>query len=347
MAVPSQDVTEVFAELGELEKEFANVEIDACTWWNTLRSDREFCLPATDRDLVRTKEFKLRALYSKRKALLDRIPDFWPTVFCSGPREVQQYLQPQDRPLFASLKSFTIDRYQIESEDKGEPRSLRFTFEFAPNDFIEDTKLVKEFEYQPHEDGPGHLTSKPVPIKWKSKKKDLTFGLLDGAVELFKAEEALQLKNGNTVIEIVDREALWQHEKLREKLVEIEDSSEPEQQVPSFFTWFGFRGAVNPEPKKKPAENGAEEADEDEEDEEDDFEEMLEVEVFPPGEDLATSLAEGLWVEAMDYFMWAQEQGDGFDFDGDAEDDDDEEVPELVEDVGDEPDRPRKKQRKA
>lgn len=42
MAVPSQDVTEVFAELGELEKEFANVEIDACTWWTASRSNREF-----------------------------------------------------------------------------------------------------------------------------------------------------------------------------------------------------------------------------------------------------------------------------------------------------------------
>jgi hypothetical protein len=269
-------------------------------------------------------------------------------VFGSGPEEIQQFFSPDDLALLAFLKSFSVERYQINSADKGEPRSLRFTFEFAPNKFLQDTKLVKDFEYQPRKDGPGSLVSKPVSIKWMSKKQDLTHGLLDAAVELYNAEEALQLKSGDDVIDIVDRESLWQHEKLREKLVKLD---EDEEKQPSFFNWFGFRGAVNPAVSKKAAANGAGGAGgADGEDEEDDVEEMLEVEIFPAGEEVAIALAEELWTDAMDYFMSAQEEDVGFDGFDDGEDgedeDEDADVPELVEAKEEETDRPRKKQRR-
>ncbi|EXJ60774.1 hypothetical protein A1O7_04927 [Cladophialophora yegresii CBS 114405] len=324
MAVPSEEVAEVFATLGDLEREFAEVELDA----------------------LRRKEFNLRPLYNKRKELLDRVPDFWPTVFGSGPEEIQQFFTPDDLALGASLQSFSVERYQIESAEKGEPRSLCFSFEFAPNDFIQDTKLVKEFEYRPRKDGPGSLISKPVPIKWKSKKKDLTHGILDAAVELHNAEEALQLQNGDKVVDIVDREALWQHEKLREKLSKLDEEQDYQ---PSFFNWFGFRGTVDATPETS-TKNGVDNADEEEEDDDEDddeMEEMLEVEIFPAGEEVAIALAEELWTNAMDYFMSAQD-GDAEEFEGlDAEsDDEDEDAPELVNAKEEEIAPPRKKQRK-
>jgi len=304
-------------------------------------------LATVDSDVVRRKEFDLRPLYSKRKTLLDRLPDFWPTVFGSGPEEIQQSLSPADLALLAFLKSFSVERYQIKSADKGEPRSLRFTFEFAPNDVLQDTKLIKDFEYQPRENGPGSLISKPVPIRWKSKKTDPTHGLLDAAVELYNAEGALQLNNGDNVLDIVDREALWQHEKLRDKLVKLD---EDEENQPSFFNWFGFRGSVNPVPPKKKPENGTDGADEEDDDDEDEdeVEGMLEVEIFPAGEEIAIALAEELWTDAMDYFMSSQDEEDAdFDgFDDGEEDDEDEVIPELVKADDDEIDRPRKKQRK-
>ncbi|KIX09249.1 uncharacterized protein Z518_00328 [Rhinocladiella mackenziei CBS 650.93] len=323
MSSPSEDVAEVFEELGSLEKEFAEVELD----------------------ILRRKEFSLRPLYFKRNTLIDRIPDFWPTVFGNGPEEIQQFFSPADLALISSLKSFSVERYQIESETKGEPRSLRFTFEFAENEFIENRQLVKDFEYKPREDGPGSLVSKPVPIKWKGKQKDVTHGLLDAAVELYSAEEALKLKNGEKRVDMVERESLWQHEKLREKMIQLDESPEKEA---SFFNWFGFRGAVNTETPQKSATNGATGAgaDADEEDE-DEVEEMLEVEIFPAGEELAISLAEELWTDAMDYFMSAQDEApfdsNGFEIE---EDEDDEEVPELSPAVEDQDDRPRKRQRK-
>merc|ERR1711939_392508 len=292
MSSSVEDVGAVFESLGDLEKEFAQVELDA----------------------LRSKEYSLKPLYTKRKALLDRVPDFWPTVFGNGPQEVQQFLSPDDLALISCIKSFTVDRYQIESETKGEPRSLRFTFEFAENEFIENKQLVKDFEYKPREDGPGSLVSKPVPIKWK-------------------------LKNGKEQVEIVDREALWQHEKLRDKMVKLDESDEDQ---PSFFNWFGFRGAVNTSVPKKPADNGANGADDEDDDEE--VDQMLEVEIFPAGEEVAIVLAEELWTDAMDYFMSAQDDFPGAD-DSDMEDEeeDEEDAPELVtaEEV-----RPNKRQRK-
>lgn len=159
--------------------------------------------------------------------------------------------------------------------------------------------MVKEFEYKAREDGPGSLVSKPVPIKWKGKKNDLTHGLLDAAVELHAAEEALKLKDGKTEVEIVDREALWQHEKLREKMVKLDESDEDE---PSFFSWFGFRGAVDVLKPKHAAENGANGAEAEEDEDDEDFDQMLEVEIFPAGEEVAIALAEELWPDAMDYF---------------------------------------------
>ncbi|KAK5056771.1 hypothetical protein LTR84_012303 [Exophiala bonariae] len=323
MSDAGEDIATVFEELGDLEKEFADTELDA----------------------LRRKEFALKPLYAKRQALLERVPGFWPTVFGNAPEEVQQFFSPEDLSLLSSLISFSVDRYQIQTESKGEPRSLRFTFEFGANDIIEDAKLVKDFEYRAGvPGGSGNFVSKPVAIKFKNKKKDVTHGLLDAAVELYSAEEALKLKNGDGEIDIVDREALWQHEKLRQKMIKLDE--EPEQE-PSFFNWFGFRGAVNSHAEREPkvsTTNGTSSPDEEEEGDDDDEDQMLELEIFPAGDDVAITLAEELWTDAMDFFMSAQDEG-AFDIDEDDEvSDDDDEAPELV---PVEDDRPRKKQRKA
>ncbi|KIX94069.1 uncharacterized protein Z520_10095 [Fonsecaea multimorphosa CBS 102226] len=318
MAPPLDDLAAIFNDLGDLERDFAQVEIDS----------------------LRRKEFHSRPLYSKRAALFERIPDFWPTVFGSGPEDIRQFFSPDDLPLIASIKSFSVDRYQIKTETEGEPRSVRFTFRFAPNEFMEDTSLVKEFEYRTAEDGPGNLISKPVPIKWKGKKKDPTRGLLDAAVELYKAEEALKLKNGDKLVEIVDREALWQYEKLLVKLEEDETAN----QQPSFFSWFGFRGAVNAGKSKRSAGDRADGSKEEEEDDgEDESDEMPEFEIFPAGAEVANALAEDLWPDAMDYFLSAGREYEGVDDEDEDEEEDEDDAPELV--LAEDDDRPRKKPR--
>ena len=245
---------------------------------------------------MRRKEVDLKDLYTRRSTLLSHVPSFWPTVFLNGPEEVQSLYSPSDLPVLSAIKNFTVERYQIKSHTEGEPRSLRFTFEFEKNEFFEDKVLMKEFEYKPDvSGGPGNLVSKAVPIKWKKGKgKDLTGGLLGAAMELEQAEGAL-----GKDVEQEERENLWQYEKLREKLEEAEE--EDGEQL-SFLNWFGFRGAVAEKPAKNEVDGEVNGEDEDDEDSDDEDDGMLDIEIFPAGEEVAIALAEDLWPGVMDYF---------------------------------------------
>lgn len=175
-----------------------------------------------------------------------------------------------------SLHSRSTDT-KLKQSPKASRAACAFTFEFGANDIIEDTKLVKDLEYRPGAPGgTGSCASKPVAIKFKNKKKDVTHGLLDAAVELYSAEEALKLKNGDQEIDIVDREALWQHEKLRQKMIKLDE--DPEQDL-SFFNWFGFRGDVGSRAEREPkvsTTNGTSSPDE-EEDDDNEEDQMLEL----------------------------------------------------------------------
>lgn len=287
---------------------------------------------------ARSKEHALKPLYTKRQKLLDTLEGFWPIVFQNAPDELSHFFTPLDLEILSTLKSFNVERYQIKSETQGEPRSVRFSFEFSSNEYLEDKLLVKEVEYK---SGPGiseGFVSAPVAIKWKSKKTDPTRGLLSGAVELYQAEQTLNNEGGE--VDAVERESLWQHEKLRDMLVKQDESDEDL----SFFCWFGFRGAI-----LQPDANASASGDDDEDDSDDEAE-MLDVEIFPPGEELTISLAEDLWptapVNFTEALMQPEDQDDSDDSDeemGDGDQDSDDETPELV--PAHEAERPNKKRR--
>lgn len=277
---------------------------------------------------ARRKEHDLKPLYNKRQKLLDSLDGFWPIVFQNAPDELSEFFTPLDLEILSTLKSFKVERYQIDSDTKGEPRSVRFTFEFSPNQYLEDRVLVKEIEYR---SGPGvaeGFVSTPIPIEWKNKKADPTRGLLNGAVELYQAEQTLNNEGGE--VDPVEREGLWQHEKLLDMIAKEDESDEDL----SFFCWFGFRGAI-----VKPTEEGPE--DEDEDDSDDEEETMIDAEIFPAGEELTISLAEDLWPTAPVSFTEALMESEGPEEDSDADSDElmgdgeegedsDEDTPELV-----------------
>lgn len=275
---------------------------------------------------VRQKEFSSRELYAKRNALTAAIPSFWSEILTSGavPAELGAVFTPLDVTVLESVKSLNVERYQIKSDTEGEPRSLRFTFEFAPNKFFSDTKIIKDFEYIAFGGGPGGYVSKPVNFKWtKDAKKAGVNKLLDLAEQLYQAEQAL---GHDGPVDQQERESLWQYEKLRKALEQVENE-EVEEDGHSFLEWFGYRGAVNTAPKPKPANgeaNGDAEDDEDDEEEEEDG--VLDVEIFPAGEDVAVAIAEDLWPNVMDYFI--QATTDGVE---EESDDDDDNAPELIE----------------
>lgn len=218
------------------------------------------------------------------------------------PPEIDQFIQPQDSQIFAeSLKSIEVSRPEIETS----PRSVSIKFEFAPNDFFENTVLEKTFWWRRASDGWTGLVSEPVNVEWK-KGKDLSEGLNGLAVQLFEARK----KAGDFL-----KRDLKEYEALAKKLESANAVNT------SFFTWFGFvsgRRYVSAEEsekaekeykeKKAKGETGkpdeTEEEDEDEEDDDKDDDSM--VEVHEEGEQLAIAIAEDLWPGAIKYFTQAQ-----------------------------------------
>lgn len=276
----------------------------------------------------------LRPLYEKRNKVISAPKiqnEFWIRVFSNAPGEIDEYVMPSDAAVLGSaLKNVTVERFEVNEKGQGEPRSLRFIFEFQAgeeNPFFENEKLVKDFYWrtQVTKSAKGNrrtwegLVSEPVRINWK-KDKDLTKGLLDAACDLADAEK----KNGGG-----ERKKLPEYEKLVQKISQLEadalaaETGEEGDEDPlspsgtSFFAFFGYRGKdVSAEHSKEATKEEEErfakitkgeavdDDDEEDDDHDDDDDELEEAEIFPDGEQLAISLAEDLWPNALKYYGW-------------------------------------------
>ncbi|KAL4867493.1 nucleosome assembly protein [Aspergillus spectabilis] len=321
---------EVAKEIGVLEQQFIRAEVEQ----------------------LRQSIVSFRPLYEKRAKLVahpDVASNFWLRVLSHAPAEVDEYITSADAAILGSaLKNLTVERFEVDEKGQGEPRSIRFTFEFHTDDknpFFENEKLVKEFYWRKQIlttpsgkkstwDG---LVSEPVRINWK-KDTDVTKGLLDATCDLFEAEK----KGG-------DRKELPEFKKLIEKLAEVEDVEDEDADDEdlglgqpsgsSFFNFFGYRGsdvtaeqsaAATKEENEKlekilKGEKVEDDEAEDDEDVDDDFET---IESFPGGAELAVALADDLWPNAVKYYVQSFEEGPEFDEDDfDDEDDEDEEAP--------------------
>lgn len=261
--------------------------------------------------------------------LPDVQPEFWMRVFASAPPEIDEYILPRDAQLLGEcLTNMTVERFELDAQGNGEPRSLRFTFEFKTgeeNPFFTNDKLVKEFYWrQEVSKSPAGrtrtwegLVSEPVRINWK-KDMDLTKGLLDAACDLADAEK----KKGGDRKKLPEYAALVQKvEEAEAEAAAAEDEDEDEEGMPSpvgmsFFGFFGYRGRDVSAAQSKEAAKEIEarwakvqrgedisEAGDDSDDEEDDSSDGLEeAEIFPDGDDLAVAIAEDLWPDALSYY---------------------------------------------
>ncbi|KAJ5378833.1 hypothetical protein N7509_011952 [Penicillium cosmopolitanum] len=261
------------------------------------------------------------------------------------PAEIDEFILPTDAAVLgAALKNMTVERFEVDAQGNGEPRSLRFIFDFQTgeeNPFFENSQLVKEFYWRKQiiRTSKGKrrtwegLVSDPVRINWK-KDMDLTKGLLDATCNLFDAEK----KKGG------DRKKLPEFEALVKKIAEVEaeeddeemeeDDEDEDPESPagtSFFAFFGYRGRdvsadvskmANKEDDERYAKilKGEDVEGDDDSDDEDDEEEMDELaddledaEIFPSGEELAISLAEDLWTDAMKYYVASFDLADELD----------------------------------
>jgi hypothetical protein len=279
----------------------------------------------------------MRPIYEKRNALITseelQEADFWPRVFANAPPEIDEYILPSDAAIIGDcLKNLTVERFEVDANGQGEPRSVRLVFDFETgeeNPYFENARLVKDFYWrkQVTKTAKGKrrtwegYVSEPVRINWK-EGQDLTKGLLDAACDLFEAEQ----KDKS-----VDRKTLPEYEKLVSEIQEAEikamtgdEDDEADDDNPlvgqspagmSFFALFGYRGrdvtaeqsqAAEKEETERWAkiekgEEVEEDADDDDDDEDDEEEEdsLEAAELFPDAEELVIAIAEDLWPSAL------------------------------------------------
>ncbi|KAL4942762.1 hypothetical protein BDV06DRAFT_221866 [Aspergillus oleicola] len=326
---------EVAKNIGVLEQQFIRAEVEQ----------------------LRQQILSYRPLFEQRAKIVSHpevASNFWIRVLSNAPGDIDEYITPADAAILGStLKNLTVERFEVNEKGEGEPRSMRFTFEFQTgeaNPFFENEKLVKEFYWRKQvfttESGKKRtwdgLVSEPVRINWK-ENMDVTKGLLDAACDLFEAEK----KGG-------ERKELPEFKKLIEKLVAVEalEEDEEDEEDPlgqpsgkSFFNFFGYRAsdvtaeqsaaATKEENERFEKLLKGENVEDDEADEDDDVDDDFEeIEIFADGADLAIALAEDLWTNALKYYVQSFEEHPDFDFDDLEDDEDDDE---------EEDDHPRKK----
>ncbi|KAK2814074.1 hypothetical protein FQN50_000478 [Emmonsiellopsis sp. PD_5] len=234
--------------------------------------EREFV--AAEVESLRSSIPRLRPLYTRRNALITTkltSTDFWPRVFASAPADIDNYILPSDAEIIGRcLKNVTVERPGVDDNGNGEPRSLRFVFEFdnsaEENVWFSDAKVVKEFWWRKSvtkgEEGSGKrsvwegLVSEPVRISWRSKEVDPTKGLLDAACDLAEKEKEVMKSKGVESLSAEKRVELREYEKLVKEVERVEAEMQGEHEHDhehgeecddspagmSFFAWFGYRG---------------------------------------------------------------------------------------------------------
>ncbi|GAW21021.1 hypothetical protein ANO14919_105340 [Xylariales sp. No.14919] len=301
----------------------------------------EAAISDVDTEVTAKQYLMSRDIFAARQKTIAKIPSFWAVTFDNAASELEAAVTPADLEVFsAALTSVEVTRPEIPASAKpsdlgldkfGEPRSLQFTFRFGDNEWFSDKELTKAFYFRYGKDGSAGLVSEPIKINWKSPAKDLTQGLSDAALAFWNAQKADPSQKLDGVLANDARHArdaaaknLPEYQSLAKKL-----ESNVEGAL-SFFNFFSYRGrwisaAEHVEAKaelfakRRAAQAGQETEEEDDDDDDDeDFTEEA-VETFPAGHEVAVTIAEDIFPNAIDYFM-----GNTIDSDIEIDDDDDE-----------------------
>ncbi|KAI2630107.1 hypothetical protein GGS21DRAFT_215962 [Xylaria nigripes] len=303
----------------------------------------EAAISDVDTEVTAKQYLMSRDVFDARQKTIAKIPSFWAVTFDNANTELEATITPPDLDVFsAALTSLEVTRPEIPADAKpfdvgldkfGEPRSLKFTFRFADNEWFSDKELSKTFYFRFGKDGSAGLVSDPIKINWKSAEKDLTQGLTDAALTFFNAQKADPSQQLDGILDNKARHArdaaakqMPQYQALVKKLHDT-----PEGAL-SFFNFFSYRGRwisaaehveakANLLAKNKAAQAGEDIADEDDDEDDDEDEDFTEeaVETFTAGHEVAVAIAEDVYPNAIDYFL-----GNSIDSDVDFEDEDDE-----------------------
>ncbi|KAI1108224.1 hypothetical protein F5Y14DRAFT_437000 [Nemania sp. NC0429] len=305
----------------------------------------EAAISDVDTEVTAKQYLMSRDIFAARQKTIAKIPSFWAVTFDNAASELEAAVTQSDLEVFsAALTSVEVTRPEVPASAKasdlglekfGEPRSLQFTFRFGDNKWFSDKELTKIFYFRYGKDGSAGLVSEPIKINWKSPQTDLTQGLSDAALAFWHAQKTNPSQNIDGVLANDARHArdaaakeLPEYKSLAKQL---EDNVEGSL---SFFNFFSYRGrwisaaehvAAKAEllARRQAAQAGNEVDEDDDDDDDEDFTEEA-VETFPAGHEVAVTIAEDIFPNAIDYFM-----GNSIDSDIEIDDDDEDEDEEM------------------
>ncbi|KAL8858634.1 MAG: hypothetical protein Q9178_004928 [Gyalolechia marmorata] len=250
-------------------------------------------LAAIELDYLRKTYIATRPRFLDRATAIQAIPHFWSTVIDEAPAEIDQRIQPRDVPALSCLTAIDVERFEVEDADNGEPRSIKLTLTFKPNEWLYDHIIEKKFYWRMSHNGWSGLVSEPVNVRWKTR--DLTDGLLDLAVNLWKKELELAT-NARTSGDI---ECTEEYQTL------VENIQRTPQDAISFFAFLGFRGhrisaedslaAMAEFPRQAKSLAG-------------ELPPLPDSEIYLHGEEVAVALSEDLYPGATHYFTASKER---------------------------------------
>jgi template-activating factor I len=101
-----------------------------------------------------------KPFYDKRNNLINSIPNFWIAMFSIHPG-LNSDLNEKDLKIFKHLSSLEVEDYE------NVKLGYSITFNFNPNPYFEETKIVKSFAFL----GEGTTKVTNTPITWKEDKE--------------------------------------------------------------------------------------------------------------------------------------------------------------------------------
>ncbi|EWC47411.1 hypothetical protein DRE_00379 [Drechslerella stenobrocha 248] len=230
---------------------------------------------------VETMKYQIKQtapLYTRRNDLTSSIPTFWPTVLDSVP-DFDQHVAPQDVEPISAITAVNV----VRPDAAREPRDfiVEISFDPARNEWFEEETLRKRFWHR-SERGDG-LVSEPVEITWR-EGKDLSGGETGRVCAAWK-DRKNAAAGGDKGKGKGKASANGGQKKGKKALEERLAGGQP-----SFFTWFAWVG------------KGAWIDDEEEAEEEDD-EEGENEDLFNHGDELALTIADDVYPNAIKYFL--------------------------------------------
>ncbi|KAI1344802.1 hypothetical protein F5Y15DRAFT_410498 [Xylariaceae sp. FL0016] len=299
-----------------------------------------------DMEITAKQYLMTRDIFAARQKTIEKIPSFWAVTLDNASTELEAAVTNSDLEVFTNcLTAIEVVRPEVPASAKttdvgldkfGEPRTLTIRFYFKENEWFSDSLLEKTLYFRYGKDGTTGLVSEPVKINWKPGK-DLTQGLTDLALAFWQAQKATPSQQLDSVLTNEQRHARDAAAKEMPAYKELAKKvDENVEGLISFFNFFSYRGrwisaaehaaARADKVAKRQAALAGQEVKEDDEDEDDDDEDFTEeaVETFPAGHEVAVTIAEDIYPNAIEYFM-----GNTIDSDIDLDDDDDDEDEEM------------------